>query len=270
MYYQAGESTSYESMRFIITKVPFGWLVRSIHCWTAHLMIMSLLLHMWSVFFLHAYRKPRELTWFTGFGLFGLALGFGFSGYLLPWNELSYFATAVGTDSVKAVPVVGEWMLRVMRGGDEVSIRTLYRFFALHVCSAAARDAWASSACHLLFDPEAGHGPAARCPIPNARRRRRPSTAGCRSSPTSRCATCCSGSVPERAGAAGGVAALRPRHPAASSGSSASRPTLAEAGVPGHQARVVLPLDVPAAQGVPGPHLRHGGPAGLSGSSRRC
>ena len=133
MYYQAGESTSYESMRYIVTKVPFGWLVRSIHCWSAHLMILTLLLHMWSVFFLRAYRKPRELTWFTGIALFGLALGFGFSGYLLPWNELSYFATAVGTDSVKAIPVVGEWLLRVMRGGDEVSIRTLYRFYALHV-----------------------------------------------------------------------------------------------------------------------------------------
>ena len=82
---------------------------------------------------LRAYRKPRELTWFTGIALFGLALGFGFSGYLLPWNELSYFATAVGTDSVKAVPLVGDWLLRVMRGGDEVSIRTLYRFYALHV-----------------------------------------------------------------------------------------------------------------------------------------
>lgn len=134
MYYQAGESTSYESMRFIVTKVPFGWLVRAIHCWSAHLMILTLLFHMWSVFFLRAYRKPRELTWFTGIALFGLALGFGFSGYLLPWNELAYFATAVGTDSVKAVPVVGEWLLRVMRGGDEVSIRTLYRFYALHVC----------------------------------------------------------------------------------------------------------------------------------------
>jgi cytochrome b6 len=134
MYYQAGEATSYESMRYIVTRVPFGWLVRSVHCWSAHLMILSLMLHMWSVFFLRAYRKPREVTWFTGIALFGLSLGFGFSGYLLPWNELAFFATAVGTDSVKAVPGIGEWLLRVMRGGDEVSIRTLYRFFALHVC----------------------------------------------------------------------------------------------------------------------------------------
>jgi len=134
MYYQAGEATSYESMRFVVTKVPFGWLIRSIHCWSAHLMVLSLLAHMWSVFFLKAYRNPREMTWFSGMALFGIALGFGFSGYLLPWNELSFFATAVGTDSVKSVPVIGHWMLRVMRGGDEVSIRTLYRFYALHVC----------------------------------------------------------------------------------------------------------------------------------------
>jgi len=134
MYYQAGESTSYESMRYLVTKVPFGWLIRSVHCWSAHLMILSLMFHMWSVFFLRAYRKPREITWFTGIALFALSLGFGFSGYLLPWNELAFFATAVGTDSVKAVPGIGEWLLRVMRGGDEVSIRTLYRFFALHVC----------------------------------------------------------------------------------------------------------------------------------------
>ncbi len=134
MYYQAGESTSYESLHYIVTTVPFGWLVRSIHCWSAHLMILTLLVHMWSVFFLRAYRKPREVTWFTGIALFALSLGFGFSGYLLPWNELLFFATSVGTDSVKSVPFVGHWLLRVLRGGDQVSIHTLYRFFALHVC----------------------------------------------------------------------------------------------------------------------------------------
>lgn len=133
MYYQPGESTSYESIRFITTKVPFGWLVRSAHCWSAHLMTVSLITHMFSTLFLKAYRPPRELTWVTGFVLFSLTLGFGFSGYLLPWNELSFFATAVGTDSVKGVPVVGEWLLQVMRGGPDVSINTLYRFFALHV-----------------------------------------------------------------------------------------------------------------------------------------
>jgi cytochrome b6 len=132
-YYQPGESTSYESIRFLTTKVPFGWLVRSIHCWSAHLMILSLLTHMVSTMLLKAYRPPRELTWLSGFVLFSLALGFGFSGYLLPWNELAFFATAVGTDSMKAVPAVGDWLVQVMRGGTDVTINTLYRFFALHV-----------------------------------------------------------------------------------------------------------------------------------------
>ena len=133
MYYQAGEQTSYESIRYLTTKVPFGWLVRSVHCWSAHLMIVSLILHMFSTMMLKAYRPPRELTWVTGFLLLTLALGFGFSGYLLPWNELAFFATSVGTDSVKAVPLVGDWLLQVLRGGPDVSINTLYRFFGLHV-----------------------------------------------------------------------------------------------------------------------------------------
>jgi cytochrome b6 len=96
-------------------------------------MIICLVLHMFSTFFQKAYRKPRELTWVGGYALFALTLCFGFSGYLLPWNELAYFATAVGTDSVKSVPMVGEWLLQVLRGGHDVTIHTLYRFFAFHV-----------------------------------------------------------------------------------------------------------------------------------------
>jgi cytochrome b6 len=134
MYYEVGEKTSYESMKYLVGHVPFGWLIRSIHCWSAHLMSLAVLVHLFSVLFVKAYRKPRELTWYSGFVMLGLVLAFGFSGYLLPWNELSYFATAVGTDSVKSVPLVGPWLLRVLRGGEEVSVQTLYRFFALHVC----------------------------------------------------------------------------------------------------------------------------------------
>jgi len=133
MYYQPGQATSYESIRYIATKVPFGWLIRAIHCWSAHMMIISLVLHMMSTMLLKAYRPPRELTWLTGYALFGVALAFGFSGYLLPWNELSFFATSVGTDSVKSIPFIGHWLLLVMRGGEEVTINTLYRFFAAHV-----------------------------------------------------------------------------------------------------------------------------------------
>ena len=133
MYYQAGEATAYESIRFLTTKVPFGWLIRSVHSWSAHLMIISLVLHMFSTMMLKAYRPPRELTWVSGYVLFMLTLGFGFSGYLLPWNKLAYFATTVGTNIVKSVPLLGDWLLQVMRGGQDVTINTLYRFFAAHV-----------------------------------------------------------------------------------------------------------------------------------------
>jgi cytochrome b6 len=150
MNYQVGENTSYESMKHLVGRVPFGWLIRSIHCWSAHLMSLAVLAHLFSVLFAKAYRKPRELTWYSGFAMLGLVLGFGFSGYLLPWNELSYFATAVGTDSVKSVPLVGPWMLRVLRGGEEVSVQTLYRFFALHVCILPLIMAGLIGA-HLLF-----------------------------------------------------------------------------------------------------------------------
>jgi len=133
MYYQPGEATAYESIRYLTTKVPFGWLMRSVHCWSAHLMIISLVAHMFSTMMLKAYRPPRELTWVTGYILFALTLGFGFSGYLLPWNKLAFFATSVGTDLVKSVPLIGNWLLQVLRGGPDVTANTLYRFFALHV-----------------------------------------------------------------------------------------------------------------------------------------
>jgi len=88
LYYRVGEDSSYESVQFIVSKVKFGWLIRSIHSWSANLMILAVFIHMFSVYFTKAYRKPRELTWVTGFLLLILSLTFGFSGYLLPWNEL--------------------------------------------------------------------------------------------------------------------------------------------------------------------------------------
>jgi cytochrome b6 len=124
---------AYESVQFLMAEVEFGWLVRSIHSWAANLMIFTLFIHLFSVLLLKAYRRPREITWFSGVGLLGLALAFGFTGYLLPWNELAYFATRVGTEIVGAVPIVGEFLLRVARGGDDVTGATLTRFYAFHV-----------------------------------------------------------------------------------------------------------------------------------------
>jgi cytochrome b6 len=133
LYYKGSEQLAFESIQFIMSKVEFGWLVRSIHSWAANLFVLAALIHMFSVFFERAYRKPRELTWLTGMLMFFLALGLGFSGYLLPWNELAFFATKVGTDIAGVVPVVGKPILIFLRGGEDVTGATLSRFFGFHV-----------------------------------------------------------------------------------------------------------------------------------------
>lgn len=133
LYYRPGADSAFESVQFIVTQVKFGWLIRSIHSWSANLMVFAVFIHMFSIFFTQAYRIPRELSWLTGMGLFGLTLGFGFSGYLLPWNELAFFATKVGTDIAGVVPIIGKPLLIFLRGSEEVTGATLTRFFGFHV-----------------------------------------------------------------------------------------------------------------------------------------
>jgi quinol-cytochrome oxidoreductase complex cytochrome b subunit len=133
LYYRPSTKEAYESVQFITNRVQFGWLVRSLHSWSANLMIFVAFAHMFSVAFLRAYRKPRELTWITGMVLLLLCLGFGFSGYLLPWNTLSFFATKVGTEVAGLMPVVGHPIKVFIRGGEDIGPPTLSRFFALHV-----------------------------------------------------------------------------------------------------------------------------------------
>jgi cytochrome b6 len=132
-YYRPSAEEAFESVQFLMTEVRFGWLIRSIHSWSANLMIFTLFVHLFSVLFLKAYRRPREITWFSGMGLLGIAMAFGFTGYLLPWNELAYFATKVGTEITGVVPGVGPFLRRVLRGGDEVTGATLTRFYGIHV-----------------------------------------------------------------------------------------------------------------------------------------
>jgi len=132
-YYKSSADLAFESIQFIMSKVQFGWLIRSIHSWSANLFILSIFIHMFSVYFEKAYRKPREATWLTGMIMFFLSLGFGFSGYLLPWNELAFFATKVGSDIAGAVPVIGEPIKIFMRGGEDVNGATLSRLFGFHV-----------------------------------------------------------------------------------------------------------------------------------------
>jgi quinol-cytochrome oxidoreductase complex cytochrome b subunit len=133
LYYRPSAEEAYESVQFLMAEVQFGWLVRSIHAWAANLMIFTLFVHLFSVLLLKAYRPPREFTWFSGVALMGLALGFGFTGYLLPWNELAYFATKVGTEITGAVPLMGPFLGRLLRGGTDVTGATLTRFYGIHV-----------------------------------------------------------------------------------------------------------------------------------------
>jgi cytochrome b6 len=132
-YYVPTTETAYESVLFISSKVPFGWLIRSTHSWSANLMILALFIHMFSVLFMRAYREPRELIWVTGFILLVLSMMFGFSGYLLPFTKLSFFATKIGTDLTKLVPVIGEDLRFFLLGAETISGPTITRFFALHV-----------------------------------------------------------------------------------------------------------------------------------------
>lgn len=133
LYYRPSAENAFESVQFIVTEVQFGWLIRSVHSWSANLLIAALFIHMFSVYFMSSYRSPREITWVTGVFLLFLSIGFGFSGYLLPWNELAFFATKVGTDIAGDVPLVGHFTLRFLRGGDDVTGATLTRFFGFHV-----------------------------------------------------------------------------------------------------------------------------------------
>jgi cytochrome b6 len=133
LYYRPSAEEAFESVEFIMTMVPFGWLIRSIHSWSANLIVYFAFVHLVTVYFMKAYRPPREITWVTGCLLLFILMGFGFSGYLLPWNQLAFFATKVGTEVAGATPLIGEWLVRFLRGGDRVGGGTLSRFYGWHV-----------------------------------------------------------------------------------------------------------------------------------------
>lgn len=133
LYYHPTADGAFESVQRIMTRVEFGWLVRSVHAWSANLMVLAVFVHMFSVFLMKSYAPPRDLTWWSGVLLLGITLAFGFSGYLLPWNQLAYFATRVGTEMMHDVPLLGGWLVQVVRGGERVSSETITRFFGFHV-----------------------------------------------------------------------------------------------------------------------------------------
>ncbi|MFQ5449929.1 MAG: cytochrome bc complex cytochrome b subunit [Nitrospinaceae bacterium] len=133
VYYVPSTEEAFDSVQRIMLEIPYGWLMRTSHAAGAHLMVMVVFLHMVSVIFIGSYKKPRELTWLTGCGLVFMTLGICFTGYLLPWSQLSYWATTVATNIPAPIPVIGPMIVRLIRGGDQINPDTLNRFFALHV-----------------------------------------------------------------------------------------------------------------------------------------
>jgi quinol-cytochrome oxidoreductase complex cytochrome b subunit len=132
IYYRPGPD-AYQSVREITYEVQFGWLIRSVHAWSANLLIGAIMVHMFSVFFMRAYRKPREFGWWTGLAMLALCMVFGFSGYLLPMDDLAYFATKVGLSIPQVIPGAERVISDLLRGGPDVTEFTIQRFFALHV-----------------------------------------------------------------------------------------------------------------------------------------
>lgn len=133
VYYTPSPDHAYDSVQYIMEEVSFGWLIRGIHHWAATLMVIVVFIHMLRVFVTASFKYPRELTWLLGVGLLLVTLGMGFTGYLLPWNQRAYWATVVGTQIAGTVPFIGEFILKVLRGGPELSALTLQRFFSAHI-----------------------------------------------------------------------------------------------------------------------------------------
>lgn len=133
VYYVPSTEEAFSSVQRIMLEIPYGWFIRTSHAAGSHLMIVIILLHMVSVVVMGSYKKPRELTWLTGVALLYLTLGIAFTGYLLPWSQLSYWATTVATSIPEPIPLIGPLIVKLIRGGESINPDTLNRFFALHV-----------------------------------------------------------------------------------------------------------------------------------------
>ena len=133
LYYSPSTDSAYESVRYIQECAVFGGLVRGMHHWGANLLIVVLMIHIAQVFIWGAYKRPRQWTWVAGCLLLLIVLGFGFTGYLLPWDLKAYFGTEVGTRIAGSAPGLGPYLLTWLRGGPQLGPLTLPRFYAIHV-----------------------------------------------------------------------------------------------------------------------------------------
>jgi|TARA_B100001964_G_C14261902_1_gene616121 quinol-cytochrome oxidoreductase complex cytochrome b subunit len=133
MYYKPTPEEAYNSVKFIMTEVYLGSLMRGLHAWGANIFIAAIILHTFRVFFTGSYKKPRELTWVFGVMVLGLSVATGFTGYLLPWDQLAYWATTVGLQIAGTVPFIGDVVVRWLQGGTTIAANTLTRFYILHI-----------------------------------------------------------------------------------------------------------------------------------------
>ena len=133
IYYKPSPDAAYDSLRYIMNDVPYGWLIRSIHRYAAELMVLTVIIHMFKVFLTASYKSPREMNWTSGAFLLFITLGFGFTGYLLPWDQTAYWASTVGTQMAETVPLIGPYIAVVLKGGTTIGEATLARFYAAHV-----------------------------------------------------------------------------------------------------------------------------------------
>ncbi len=132
-YYVPDPEKAYDSVQALSSGIPFGWYIRGLHKWSANLMIVTVVLHALRVFFTGAYRKPREINWVIGCGILGTVLVFGFTGYSLVYEQLSYWGATVAGNLTQAVPFVGQYLGDLLRGGERIGDNTLTRFFVLHI-----------------------------------------------------------------------------------------------------------------------------------------
>ena len=131
-YYRPTVTEAFSSVEYIMTQVNFGWLIRSVHRWSASMMVLNMILHVCRVYLTGGFKKPRELTWVTGVALASVTVSFGVTGYSLPWDQVGYWACKIVTGVPDAVPIVGELLVKVLRGGVSVGQTTLTRFYSAH------------------------------------------------------------------------------------------------------------------------------------------
>jgi|TARA_B110000971_G_C20002858_1_gene497691 cytochrome b6 len=131
-YYRPTVTEAFASVQYIMTEVNFGWLIRSVHRWSASMMVLNMILHVCRVYLTGGFKKPRELTWVTGVALASVTVSFGVTGYSLPWDQVGYWACKIVTGVPDAIPVVGGLLVQVLRGGVSVGQSTLTRFYSAH------------------------------------------------------------------------------------------------------------------------------------------